>query len=318
MGNKKISVIVPIYDVENFLSQCVDSILCQTYSNLEIILVDDASPDNCPKICDDYAKKDKRIKVVHQKNGGLSDARNTGLCVATGELIGFVDSDDWIDPNMYKELTTLMNETSADIAICAPILYADGELKYTSTSGNKTLLNKEEALDQLFLDDRIKSHVWDKLYRKEVFEGILFPKGKCFEDIYIMHEVFAKANSVALIEKSLYYYRARKASITHSVNINKVMDRLYGLECRFNSNVAKGREKYAPQHFFYAANLSKQAVFLSNFDLYKRHKYNKKINFYLLKYCKGSSLSLKDRFIKWILILAPNLFYNIILKTKKG
>lgn len=133
--NPLISVIVPIYNVEKYLARCVDSIVNQTYKNLEIILVDDGSPDRCPKMCDDYAEKDSRIKVVHKKNGGLSDARNAGMAVATGEYISFIDSDDYVSDDFFECLLDVMNKENSDIAECSVVkLYEDGHLEqYTDT-----------------------------------------------------------------------------------------------------------------------------------------------------------------------------------------
>ena len=126
--SSKISVIIPVYNVEEYLDKCVTSVLNQTYKNLEIILVDDGSPDNCPKMCDEWAKKDKRIKVVHKKNGGLSDARNSGIEVCTGEYIGFVDSDDYIDKQMYKELLKRIESTNSDMVMCGINCVNDGKV----------------------------------------------------------------------------------------------------------------------------------------------------------------------------------------------
>ena len=215
--NPLISVIVPVYKVEPYLCQCVDSILAQTYKNLEIILVDDGSPDRCPQICDDYAKKDERIRVIHKENGGLSDARNAGLDIVTGEYIGFVDSDDWIAPDMYAQLMETSLKRNADISVCG----------YQESNGKRTLATKsmarrekkytvEEAFREVLLSGEISVTMWNKVYRRNLFDGIRFPKGETFEDGAVFYKLFDKCSCIAHTGRIGYYYRKRLGSITFS------------------------------------------------------------------------------------------------------
>lgn len=218
-----ISVIVPVYKVETYLPRCVDSILAQTWKNLEIFLVDDGSPDGCGRICDEYAKNDPRIRVIHKENGGLSSARNAGLDVASGDYIGFVDSDDWIEPEMYAEMLALMEKYDARM-VCAGRYDVDGE------TGEKTVglcPAQEEQIDgetmagRIFLWDQCDSAAWDKLYRRELFEDIRYPEGKTCEDVPVTYRLALKAQRVALCSRPLYNYYHRSGSISKGAGITE-------------------------------------------------------------------------------------------------
>jgi glycosyltransferase involved in cell wall biosynthesis len=225
-----ISVIVPIYKVEAYLNKCVESIVRQTYTDLEIILVDDGSPDACPQMCDDWAARDSRIKVVHKENGGLSDARNAGLAVATGEYISFIDSDDWIEPEFMEVLLNAINTTGADIADCATRLVSeDGkELSIRGVAENETL-DTVSALVRLVSEDRVFQTVWNKLYRRDVIGDILFEKGKYNEDDYFTYQVFDQAEKIAIVSKPMYNYLQRGGSI---MGVGYNPRRLEGLQAR--------------------------------------------------------------------------------------
>lgn len=212
--NPLISVIVPIYNVEKYLARCVDSIVNQIYKNLEIILVDDGSPDRCPQMCDDYAEKDSRIKVVHKKNGGLSDARNAGVAVATGEYISFIDSDDYVSDDFFECLLDVMNKENSDIAECSVVkLYEDGHLEQYTDSFEINSYNTQNALLMLISESHFKTQVWNKLYKSDLVLGVPFLKGKCNEDDFWTYQVFAKANKVSLICQTMYFYFQRSNSI---------------------------------------------------------------------------------------------------------
>ena len=178
MDQPLISVIVPIYNVEEYLDRCVESIVNQTYKNLEIILVDDGSPDNCPQMCDNWAEKDSRIKAVHKENGGLSDARNAGMPFATGEIISFIDSDDWIELNMFETMLNRMIEDNSDIVSCGvKWVEEDGCLIRDVTSENEVLDNKT-AMKELLNDSKLKQHVWNKIYKYDMIKNIPLSKIK--------------------------------------------------------------------------------------------------------------------------------------------
>ena len=222
---KKISVIVPIYKVEQYLDQCIESVVKQTYRNLEIILVDDGSPDNCPAMCDEWAKKDKRIKVIHKENGGLSDARNAGLDIATGEFIGFVDSDDYIHSEMYEKMHTALVKESADLCICSCQKVNEVGEKINDDSPVKDeVLTREQCFSKLFLNNGwyyVTAPM--KLYKRELFMSLRFIKGKIHEDEFLIHHLFGTCDRVVTISDKLYMYRKRIDSITHSLTARNYM-----------------------------------------------------------------------------------------------
>lgn len=215
--NELISVIVPIYNVEKYLKKCVDSIIDQTYENLEIILVNDGSTDNSGKIAESYIKIDKRIKVYHKENGGLSDARNFGIKKSKGEYLAFVDSDDFIEKNMYEVLLSNLKEYNADISICGRyIVYPDGKKNNRVGEIKKIKMNKRESLIQLNSYSYFDMSACDKLFKRNLFEDIEFPFGKKCEDYYTMYKIFAKSNLVIYDSIPLYNYYQRANSISRN------------------------------------------------------------------------------------------------------
>lgn len=223
MPRALISIIVPVYKVEKYIHKCISSIINQTYSNIEIILVDDGSPDNCAKICDEYALKDKRIKVIHQKNMGLSEARNRGIEISKGEYIGFVDSDDYIEPTMFQDLYNAIIDNDADISICNFYVISN-KRKVAKNNFKRRNFNKIEALKGVLLDKDIQSYAWNKLYKRELFENIKYPIGKKYEDIGTTFYLFEKSNKIAYIEKPEYNYLNREDSIVFNYNEQTIMD----------------------------------------------------------------------------------------------
>lgn len=239
--NLLVSVIVPIYNVEKYLARCVDSIINQTYKNLEIILVDDGSPDNCPKMCDDYAKKDSRIKVVHKKNGGLSDARNAGMAVATGEYISFIDSDDYISEDFFETLLNTMLKENSDIAECSVVkFYEDSHFDDFSDDLSVKTYETQNALSALIAENPFHQHVWNKLYKTELVMDIPYAVGKLNEDEFWTYQVFGKAQKISKVNKTMYFYFQRNSSIM-GVGFN--IRRLDALEGKLN------RQKYIEKNF---------------------------------------------------------------------
>ena len=213
MKEDLISIIVPVYKVENYLKRCLDSVISQTYKNIEIILVDDGSPDNSGNICEEYALKDSRIKVIHKKNGGLSDARNAGLQIATGDYIGFVDSDDYIENDMFETMINLAKMYNAEISIVSYNEWKNGKILNNMNSGELDLYNKVEAIKELLVDSKIQSYMWNKLFKKDLFKNIEFPVGKNFEDIATTLKIFEKCDKVVRLEAAKYNYVRRDDSI---------------------------------------------------------------------------------------------------------
>lgn len=205
---EKISVIVPVFRVEKYINRCVDSILAQSYKNLEIILVDDGSDDACPLICDEYMKKDKRVKVVHKNNGGLSSARNAGLAIATGDFIGFVDSDDWIHPDMYAILhKTLVKNKDCQIAECKYQIVSKTVQNVMSDGYSVTKWNKKTMMDNFFRvnGEYYNPVVWTKLIQKSILNKFYFVD-TVNEDWEATYEWYKRSSCVAFVDLQLYYY----------------------------------------------------------------------------------------------------------------
>lgn len=221
MNSEIISVIVPVYKVERYIRRCIDSILTQTYTNLEIILVDDGSPDDCGRICDEYAVKDKRVKVIHQENGGLSAARNAGLDIATGDYIGFVDSDDYIAPDMYEKLISIIRDNSANVAMCSYSFVDEyGNIICVPSPIVNSCISPTEAINNLYSEFYCYYvTVWNRLYESSIFSSIRFDVGKTVEDAFIAHKIYLSCDKIVMIDEPLYYYVQRSGSIMHTPSI---------------------------------------------------------------------------------------------------
>lgn len=237
-----ISVIVPIYNVEQYLCRCVECLTAQTYKNLEIILVDDGSPDNCPQFCDAYAKKDSRIKVIHKKNGGLSDARNAGMKVATGEYISFIDSDDYVSNDFIETLYNAILSENSDIVECSVVkFYEDEHFDEYKDDLKITSFNTEESLSKLIAENPFKQHVWNKLYKSDLVSGVPYAVGKLNEDEFWTYQIFGQAKKVTRVNKTMYYYFQRQSSIMGNTYNLRRLDALEG-----KANRQKYIEKYFP------------------------------------------------------------------------
>lgn len=209
-----ISVIVPVYKVEKYLDKCIRSIADQTYRNLEIILVDDGSPDRSGAICDEWAEKDSRIKVIHKENGGGGQARNVALDAARGDLIAFVDSDDYIAPAMFSYLYSLMDEET-DIAECAYVETFDDYAEFPRTEAKTSVYNREDAMYAHIQDTVFRQLIWNKLYRREVIGDIRFPAGTKIDDEFFTYRVLMNAEKLLLSDKICYAYRQQPDSVMH-------------------------------------------------------------------------------------------------------
>ncbi|MEE0059289.1 MAG: glycosyltransferase family 2 protein [Acutalibacteraceae bacterium] len=229
MSNSLITISVAVYNVEQYLPRCIESIINQTYKNIEILLVDDGSLDGSAKICDEYATKDSRIKVIHKKNGGVADVRNMSIAEAKGEYIALIDGDDWLDP-MFIELLYQGVQTGVDIAECATAL-VDNDENVLSTRGiDECTLSRDEALEKLISEQGIYSTVCNKLYKRSIIENVPFPVGKYHEDDYWVWQAFKASNGLYYCKKPMYNYLQRDNGFTgcaYSVR------RLYGLRARY-------------------------------------------------------------------------------------
>lgn len=228
MNNELISVIIPVYKVEGYLNDCVKSVVEQTYTNLEILLIDDGSPDNCPLMCDEWAIKDSRIIVIHKNNGGLSDARNLGLDVANGQYIMFVDSDDKIHPKMIEVMYNQAIKYNADI-IVGDFIYTRSLSEPITDIGEHQvkIIDKSIAFDNL-LQNKMVQYVtaWGKLYKKGLFKDIRYPVGKIYEDNYVSYKLYHFAQTIIEIPARFYFYLQREGSIMN-VFKQKKYDDLY-------------------------------------------------------------------------------------------
>lgn len=204
-----ISIVVPVFDAERFIRRCIDSILAQTYSRWELILVDDGSPDACGAICDAYAQKDSRIRVVHRKNAGVSEARNCGVALCGGEYLYFVDSDDYLAPDCFASMLRMMKEKQADFVMSGYNRHEyNGDTSKESKWGDSGDVQK---IREDILLDRLPNFLWGKLYRRDLWDGIVLPRGERMEDMYVMPEIIYRARNPYLMGKALYYYSRENA-----------------------------------------------------------------------------------------------------------
>lgn len=215
-----ISVIVPVYNVEKYLRRCLDSIMNQTFRELEILVIDDGSTDASGEICDEYAEQDKRIRVFHTENRGLSAARNLGLDEASGEWIGFVDSDDWIEVDMYEVLLNKALETDAEIVECGVFKERDGVVK--EHGREDMLLSGMDAVKEL-LCGHLSDYAWDKLWNSRCFEKLRFPVNRVHEDTAITYQCLANADKVCVLSQSKYHYVYRPNSLSTTYNIENLI-----------------------------------------------------------------------------------------------
>lgn len=215
MNQPLVSIIVPCYNVEQYLPKCIDSILNQTYHNLEVWLVDDGSPDRCGEICDEYAQKDARIKVIHKKNGGLSDARNVALDVMTGEYVVCVDSDDYITPTHIEGLYHLIEKYGAEVAVNNSCNFLEGTTPHPAKKAENDIVFDSglKAVEAMFYQELYDTCAWGKMYKANLFDGIRYPKGLLFEDLPTTYRLLLKASKVAFNDEQSYFYLLRSNSI---------------------------------------------------------------------------------------------------------
>lgn len=246
-----VSVIIPIYNMEKYLPQCIDSVLNQTHTNIEVILINDGSTDSCKDICDKYKEKDHRIVVIHKNNEGLSAARNDGLRVANGEWIAFVDADDWIEANMYEKLIKMARRNNADISACRYSREYKNGIRFTNYHLESSIYNGSNEIAKGFiLDCTLAPIVMNKLYKAVVLkDNFLFPVGRNYEDLCLSVFLIERGNVIAYCNKRYYHYRQRKSSIIHSHSLINAIDnwdarleryhKLYSLPNKFKEILVK-------------------------------------------------------------------------------
>lgn len=304
--NPLISVIVPIYKVEKYLEICINSIINQTYKNLEIILIDDGSPDNCPKICDEYAIKDSRVRVIHLENGGAGRARNIGFSISNGEYISFIDSDDFISEYFYEYLINLFNDET-DIVECGYISIMGSEKNCFNLDEDNSIVKSysiEEAMREHIYDNIFRQVIWNKLYRRRVVENIKFPENSKIDDEYWTYQAIANCNYLLHSDKIMYAYRQQENSVMHNLSSN---DRIKAIEpkvLRANYIKQKLPDLYneAVYSVWGACLYQCQYLFRTNKkDSKNLYKYCKNIKCtYNLSVLKLNRLSVKEKF--WMLL----------------
>lgn len=312
MADPLISIIVPVYKVEAFLDECIESIVNQTIKDIEIILVDDGSPDRCPQMCDAWVQKDPRIRVIHKKNAGASSARNAGLNAAKGRYIGFVDSDDYIAKNMYEELLGGIQSSDKGMACCGAVVVSeDGKVLYNRGVPVQRIMSVDRALDSVFYLEAEVS-VWSKLYHREVFERLRFPEGETNEDFPVMVPSVVMAQGMVHVQQCLYYYRQRSGSITKTGTIPEeksllVYKNLHKIKDQLTENgIAPGRSYgfFSAQYSFYHALVVEKAyLHLSDKVKQDNLKYRRIMWKYLPVYLFARHSTLKDK-ILYLLVLS--------------
>lgn len=257
--NDLITIVVPIYNVEPYLKKSIDSIINQTYQNLEIILVDDGSPDNSGKICDEYAKKDNRIKVIHKENGGLSSARNAGIDMAKGKYISFVDSDDYISNDYIEYMYNILKKYNVKMSTCeTQVIYGNENIK-EKEKNVVTLLDKSELFYNILFDKKSDVSAYSKLYHISLFENIRFPNGIVYEDTATTYKLIEKCDKIATGSKKCYYYYYRLGSISKSRGFNKN-------ELDYIKNTAE-MLSYLRKHYPHLASAINRYELYSNFRI---------------------------------------------------
>lgn len=314
----EISIIVPVYNVEKYLKKCVDSILNQTFKDFELILVDDGSPDSSGAICDQYAEKDSRVKVIHKKNGGLSDARNAGIEVAKGKYLGFIDSDDYIAEDMYELLHNNIVRENADLSICGIYHVYDGK-----TPENKPekymILNRNETTVLIFHGNQISDHAVNKLYSKKIFSKLRYPLGKYHEDSFTIVGILDQCEKVVVDTRQKYYYYHRDDSITSQAFSKKHLEYITAWER--NEQKVLGRseviDEAAHQRVCFANFLVLDKIV--NADMEKKVPETKTIVSYLkanYMFIMKNSIFTKNRKLALNMLMMNIILYKVLSKVQ--
>jgi glycosyltransferase involved in cell wall biosynthesis len=312
--NPKISIIVPVYNVEKFIHDCIESILSQTFTDFELILVNDGSTDQSGTICDEYEAKDERVKVIHKENGGQSSARNRGIEAARGDLLGFVDSDDWIHKEMFEILYKKLIETNSDITACNLMQYnKDSSGHLYSSNTNDELFNRDAAMRELYLNERLTFSPCNKLYKKELLEEIRFKEGYILEDMDFAYRIIHQVDRVYYTGKALYYYRYNEKSTMRKAFSKKRLDEF---------DVRKNMYLFYREHYQEIADEVYAEWFLTGLMLYiniEKYFQNEKAQYkYLLNMDRKALTTLvlkknynrKKKILLALAVISPRLLVN--------
>ena len=260
----KISIVVPVYNCEKFIGECLDSIKQQTISNFEVVLIDDCSTDKTPDILKAFAKEDSRfVYIKNETNLQISACRNKGISSAKGDYVFFVDADDVLEINCLEKLYAALKENDADVSICGFEMFENEIAK--STSADIKIFSNSELMKEIAICDKIQNFAWGKLFKKNLFDGVVFPEGRIYEDVYVIPLVLSKANKMVFLEEKLYFYRQNTSSLSKTLNLKKIQDFFFSMEQKANLYI----EKY-PDYLYYLSQ-----SFFDLFYLLKEHKIKK-------------------------------------------
>lgn len=320
-----ISLIVPVYNVENYIKNCLNSLIRQTYTNIEIICVNDCSLDTSGAICDEYAARDNRILVIHKKrNEGLSEARNTGLNISRGEYVAFVDSDDWIDCSYVETLYSAICDNKADIAQCSYVRVANEAVTVQTNwqTGKKYNMTGCQAIKKLYSNTLIQPSieytvVWNKLYRRTVVDHIRFPRGVIFEDQFFTYRCFEKAEQICVLDCFLYYYRDNASSITKQEYSIRFQDDIKAHEeqIRFfldKKNYESAKIVIARIESLCINHYLRSCFFEMDFEKRSAYKYVLK-NF--VKYLENNYIPISHKLKVFLFLIWPDLFFWLKLNV---
>lgn len=297
MEKPKISVITAVYNTERYLAECFDSMLRQTLKEWEFIIVDDGSTDGSPAICDEYAAKDSRIKVIHKSNTGLSDSRHVGMDMAKADIIGFIDSDDWIEPDMFETLYNALVDSGADISTCGRYMDYVNKSKVQFPCKGTAIYNRDAALDIILEDKHIHSYIWDKLFRKEVLLERM--PSMLYEDYATTFKWISHASKVVAVGRPLYHYRQRQGSSINNSNPQRLIDFLTADIERYQyiveHNLIPGRHEYYRNRVLRIGLITAKEISRSDNDKEVIERYVLKIRDMLIPYLPADSKILKRK-----------------------
>ncbi|MDD6729159.1 MAG: glycosyltransferase family 2 protein [Eubacteriales bacterium] len=310
MENPLISIIIPVYKTEKYLDRCVESVVNQTYKNLEIILVDDGSPDKCPAMCDAWTEKDNRIKTYHIENKGVANARNFALGVATGDYIGFVDSDDYIEPNMYQFLLNAVLENDAEITVCGYQINDEADVDV-----NLRTVSQFDALKEVCVGDYKYGVLWNKLYKKKVLKGVEMPPLVCCEDLVYNYYAFKNAKNIVECDSKLYHYFQNDDSTVHGNFSYGAFDAIISKRIIFENEQSSNLREYAIKGIVSSCFIVLSGCIQNNAFHEDMQKLIDFIVSHKKEILKSNLYSKKDKIKIIILWIFPS-FYKYIVKQK--
>lgn len=307
-----ISIIVPVYKVEDYVDRCVKSLISQTYNNYEIILVDDGSPDRCPQICDKWGVQDKRIKVVHKVNGGLSDARNAGIEASSGEYITFVDSDDCVDERFVECLYSQILETGSQIACIGMLEFSDvSQIKVDTVKYETKVYTRKEAIAELFEPLGFQNYACNKMYHRKLFDSVLFPYGKVMEDLATTYRLIEQCDLISYCPAKLYFYFQRANSILHKINRKLSVDWYSLSKVRYLDLQKEYPELYANYQYFNRVILQCYPLLQENEKGYANREFRKNLHYGV------ADTTLKSKIKVVLFLLSKKLYCYVWMRWNK-